>query len=84
MIVIITLVISEIFDIVWFIIVWNPWTVKLTNSVPWNSMSVAHEVVLWTSIVNCLIKVVCIIKIFIEKREETDKRGPLGHTYANL
>lgn len=54
----ILLIIVQIFDIIWLIVVWNSWTGSNWSSAVWNRLRFWHVLVIILSIVNFFVKVV--------------------------
>ena len=78
------LIISEIFDIVWFIIVWDSWTGSNWSSEVWNNEETGHLVVLITSIVNSVVKLIIILFVYLDKRkDEENQYKRLYNEYAS-
>lgn len=60
----ILIAISEVFDIIWFFVVWNSWTGKDWSSPVWRRLRFLHILVIILSFVNFFLKVRLAVLIF--------------------
>ena len=67
------ILVSEIYDVVWVILVWDSWSNGNTNSVNWNSMVELHDSVILSSVINIFVKLVIICMIQCEKTTILDR-----------
>jgi hypothetical protein len=51
------LIIVQVFDIIWFFVVWSSWTGKDWSSPVWKKLRFMHVLVIILSIVNFFVKV---------------------------
>jgi hypothetical protein len=67
-------VIVQVFDVIWFLIIWSSWTGHYSSKV-WQSLRFWHIFVIITSLVNFVLKFLALAFVFMESKQNRQQGG---------